>query len=112
MKITNVTILQPTPVSPISGFICQLLSEGDTTFNLNLTKGPFDIKVDKNPDSIDLYITGLDDENTPDITGVIGTNEANDLLLACTLSTALTAETGHPNEIAIITVVGTFIFNE
>ena len=96
--------------SDIQSFACQLIGDGTTTtFDLNLSKAPFDFKFSKNPDSIDLIIEGVD--GLPDISGALSQNTNGDLIVSCTLTSPLDLQTGHVEDMFQVVWTGTFIYN-
>jgi hypothetical protein len=111
VRLVNVSSNVPNIDADVQGFSCQII--GDDTadpFNLNLSKAPFDFKFTVPPSSVDLVLDGID--GMPDIAGTVGTNDAGDVILSCTLSGPIPSITGHIENNALAILSGTFVYNE
>lgn len=97
MRIFNVNIQAPMITQTPTGFSFQMSNDGTSNdpIVLNLSKSPFDIKLTQVPSEIDLTVTNL--ATDPTATGVISSNENNDLILTVTLSDALPNTSGPLN---------------
>lgn len=111
IEVANVSLDVSSAGSDAEGFSCRIIGDDtSTSFVINVSKTPFDCKLNVVPSSVDLVLDGI--EGLPSVTGVISTNGAGDVIITCTLSAALASISGHLETAPATYMVGTFIYNE